>query len=88
MKYMTEGLEKNSRFHVLSQKQVAQAVPHYPQHIKGPYNSAYLEIDVGYSKTDVGKIGEIQKRLGVDYLYVLWAPTTTSYRGAIRIGGN
>lgn len=72
---LADTIGRASRFHVLSQKQV-QAIPNYPQLVKGPYNSAYFEINENYDKTDVGRVKEIQKHLGVDYLYVLWAPTS------------
>ena len=70
-----------SRYQVLSQKQVAQAIPNYPQLIRGPYTSAYFEIDEDYGKTDVGRVRDIQKHLGVDYLYILWAPTSIQSGG-------
>lgn len=75
--YMTDALRKNSRFQVVSQKQVAQSLPNYPQSIKGPYRSAYFEIEKDYSNTDMKKIRQIQQQLGVDYLYVMWTPTAT-----------
>lgn len=74
-------VEKASQFQVLPQKHVAQAIPNYPQLIKGPYNSAYFEIDEDYGRTDVGRVKEIQKHLDVDYLYVLWAPTSVQSGG-------
>lgn len=74
-----EELEKASRFHVLSQRQIAQAVPDYPQLVKGPYKSAYFEIDVDFSKTDMARVKELQRHLAVDYVYVLWAPATVSH---------
>jgi hypothetical protein len=77
--YMTESLKKNTRFQVLSQKQVGQAIPGYPDNIQGPYRSAYFEIEVDYSKTDMKRIRSIQQKLGVDYLYVLWTPSATVY---------
>jgi len=76
-----DEVAKASRFHVLPQKQVAQAIPNYPQLIKGPYASAYFEIDEDYAKTDVGRVREIQKQLGADYLYILWAPTSVQSGG-------
>jgi hypothetical protein len=72
---------KASRFQVLPQKHVAQAIPNYPQLIKGPYTSAYFEIDEDYAKTDVARVREIQKHLGADYLYILWAPTNVQSGG-------
>ena len=74
-----EELEKASRFHVLSQRQIAQAVPDYPQLVKGPFKSAFFEIDVDFSKTDMARVKELQRHLAVDYVYVLWAPATVSH---------
>jgi hypothetical protein len=37
---LADELGETSRFQVLSQKQVAQAIPNYPQLVKGPYKSA------------------------------------------------
>jgi hypothetical protein len=75
--HMTDALRKNSRFQVMSQKQVAQSVSNYPQKIKGPYKSSYFQIDTDYSNTDIKKIRQIQQQLGVDYLYVMWTPSAT-----------
>ncbi len=79
---LADELGKTSRFQVLSQKQVAQAIPNYPQLVKGPYKSAYFEIDVDYGRTDLARVKELQHHLGVDYLYVLWAPATVSHGGS------
>lgn len=79
---LADELGKTSRFQVLSQKQVAQAIPNYPQLVKGPYTSAYFEIDVDYGRTDLARVKEFQQHLGVDYLYVLWAPATVSHGGS------
>jgi hypothetical protein len=81
---MTDAFRKNTRFQVMPQKQVAQAVPGYPQTIKGPYSSAYFQIETDYAHTDVKKVRDIQQRLGVDYLYVMWAPTATVVQGKIQ----
>ncbi len=72
---MTIALRKFTRLQVTPYKQVAGAVP--PQKIKGPYLYAYFEIEEDYGNTDVKKIQQIQRKLGVDYLYVVWAPTAT-----------
>jgi hypothetical protein len=77
---LADTIGRTSRFQVLSHKQV-QAIPNYPQLIKGPYNSAYFEIDENYDKTDLGRVKELQKFLGVDYLYVLWAPASVQSGG-------
>lgn len=79
---LADELGKTSQFQVLSQRQVAQAIPNYPQLVKGPYKSAYFEIDVDYGRTDLARVKELQQHLGVDYLYVLWAPATVSHGGS------
>ena len=81
-KSLGDELEKTSMFQVLSQKQVAQAIPNYPRLVKGPYKSAYFEIDVDYANTDMAGVRELQQHLGVDYVYVLWAPATVSHGGS------
>jgi hypothetical protein len=81
-KSLGDELGKASLFQVLSQKQIAQAIPNYPQLVKGPYKSAYFEIDVDYDKTDVARVKELQQHLRVDYVYVLWAPATVSHGNA------
>jgi hypothetical protein len=81
---MTDALKKNSRFQVLSQKQVAQAFSGYPTPIQGPYKTAYFEIETDYTKTDVKRIKTIQQKLGVDYVYVLWTPSETVYNEKIH----
>jgi hypothetical protein len=78
---LADEVEKAGRFQVLPEKQVTRAIPNYPQLIKGPYTSAYFEIDEDYAKTDVSRVSEIQKQLGVDYLYILWAPTSVQSGG-------
>ena len=75
---LADELARASQFQIMPQKQVSQAIPNYPQLIKGPYNSAYFEIDVDYAKTDLDRVKQLHKNLGTDYLYVLWAPSVTS----------
>ena len=75
---VADELRKQSRYQVMSQAQIAQALKPYPQLIKGPYRSAYFEIDVDWGITDKQKLAAIQRVLGVDYLYVMWAPTAVS----------
>ncbi len=78
---VTDELRKQSRYRVMSQAQIAEAVKPYPQAIKGPYRSAYFEIDVDWKLTDKQKLAALQRSLGVDYLYVMWAPTAVSSGG-------
>jgi hypothetical protein len=77
--YMTGALTENSQFKLISQKKIAELVRDYPFDIQGPYKAAYFDIEVDYSRTDVEKLKSIQKKLGVDYLYVMWAPSSTTY---------
>lgn len=74
---MTDALKKNSLFNVVSQKEVVRQVPGYPEKIKGPYKSAYMDINEDYSNTDINKIKDIQQKLKTDYIYVIWTPTST-----------
>jgi hypothetical protein len=77
--YLTLALDENSLFQLVPQKKIARIVRDYPFDIQGPYKAAYFDVEVDYSRTDVEKIKSIQKKLGVDYLYVMWAPSSTTY---------
>jgi hypothetical protein len=79
---VADELRKQSRYQVMPNAQVAKAVKPYPQAIKGPYRSAYFAIDVDWGLTDKQKLTALQRALGVDYLYVIWAPTAVSYGGS------
>ncbi len=81
---MTVALKKLTKFQVLPNKQVAGSLPNYPQKIKGPYLYAYFEIEDDYGNTDIKAVQQIQRKLGVDYLYVVWAPTATVTQGKIE----
>jgi len=81
---MSESLRKYTRFQVIPHKQAAQKIAGYPVKIQGPWKSAYFEIEVDYSKTDMKKVRSIQQQLGVDYLYVLWTPSETVYNRKIH----
>jgi len=87
---MAAAFSRNSTFKVLPPKQTAQRIPGYPQEIKGPYNSAYVTIDIDFSKTDSKKVREIMKKVGTDYAYVIWIPVgssrTASAEGAAASG--
>jgi hypothetical protein len=76
-----DTLRKKSRYQVLSSAQVSQAIQSYPQNIKGPYKSAYFYIDTDWELGDRKKIADYQRALGVDYLYVIWAPMSVSTNG-------
>jgi hypothetical protein len=87
-KLLTESIARDSFYRVMSQKQIAETISNYPLHIRGPYQPAYLEVEEDFSRTDFRKLAEIQKRLGVDYLYVIWMPTAIKHRTAIMRGAN
>lgn len=81
-KLVSDSLRKKSRYQVASPAQISQALGPYPQTIKGPYKSAYLAIDTDWELGDRQKIANMQRLLGVDYLYVIWAPITVSSNGS------
>lgn len=68
------SLVEQSRYAVLSPKGMNSRLKDQPVNVQGPYKSAYFEIDVDWSKTDIGGLEVIQDKLKTDYLYVLWAP--------------
>jgi len=72
--YMTDELARVSKFKVMSQQEIKSRLGVYPVNIKGPYTSAYTSINEKYDNTDMAKLGEIQRKLGVDNLFVVWAP--------------
>jgi hypothetical protein len=76
--YVTEALKEKSNYRVMSQAAIAKAVKGYPYNIQGPYSSAYFNIEKDYTRTDVEKIRRLQKKLGVDYLFVMWAPISVT----------
>ncbi len=81
---MTEALGRHTRFKVMSAKQVESTLKGYPSDIRGPWKSAYFDIEIDYSKSDTKKIRAIQQQLGVDYVYVLWTPSETVYNEKIH----
>ncbi|MFA6902557.1 MAG: hypothetical protein WC236_05705 [Gallionellaceae bacterium] len=80
-KMVGDSLRKKSRYQVATEGQIAQAIASYPQAIKGPYKSAYFYIDTDWDLGDRKKIADIHRTLGVDYLYVIWAPMAVSHNG-------
>ena len=80
---VSDSLRKKSRYQVASATQISQALDPYPQTIKGPYKSAYLYIDTDWDLGDREKIANLHRALGVDYLYVIWAPISVSNGGSI-----
>jgi hypothetical protein len=79
--YMAEAFRNKSTYKVLPAKEIKRLLPDYPTNIKGPYKNAYFSFDVDYGRTDTRKLKGIAQKLGVDYLYVLWAPGTYTSQG-------
>lgn len=79
--YVTEALKEKSKYRVLPQASITKAVKGYPFDIHGPYGTAYLQVEKDYTKTDVKAIRQLQKKLGVDYLFVIWAPISVMVNG-------
>ena len=77
--YVSQTLQQESSFHVLSQKNIASKIKGYPLDIQGPYSTSYFTIEKDFSQTDHKKLNQIQKKLGVDYLFVLWIPVTKTH---------
>ena len=71
---LTESLKNQTKFRTVPQSTVKKLIQNYPSKIKGPYKAAYLEIETDYDNTDTQKIKEIQNKLNVDFVYVIWAP--------------
>ena len=84
-KSMADSLKAYTRYQVMPHSQVKQAIAGYPVAIQGPYKTAYFEIEVDYTKTDMKKVRSLQKQLGVDYLLVLWTPSATTYGEKIHM---
>ncbi len=85
--YLTEELQKTSNFKVLSQEQIKSKLDIYPDNIKGPYAKFSIEnIVEEYNNTDLNKIKDIQNKLGVDNLLVIWAPIHLQHGGDDFIG--
>ena len=76
---LTESLRQYSSLKVMSQKQIAENIEYYPTRIRGPWKFAYVEIEPDFTRMDVEKVKQIQKKLGVKYVYVVWTPVETSY---------
>lgn len=73
--HLTEALRKYTAFSVMPQEEVRSRIPAYPFRIRGPYIS-YIGLDPDYTRTNTARIDELQKKLGADYLYVIWTPSS------------
>ena len=79
----TDQFEKKSALKVVSQQEIAAKLGAYPVKIQGPYKESFSECEVSFDETDKKKINEIQKKLGADYLCVIWAPPFGYSQGAM-----
>jgi len=73
---MTLKLQKHSKFHVMSTRTILRKISGYPVKIRGPYTAAYMGIDKDFNNTDRNRVRMMQRRLRVDYLYIIWAPSS------------
>jgi len=71
---VAESLQLQSKQRVMTDALIATKLTNYPRYIPGPYQRAYFEIEVDWSHTDMNRIAAIQRELGADFLYVIWAP--------------
>ncbi len=76
---MSLSMSELSMFDVLSLSAIKRRFSDYPVRIEGPYDAAYFETQVNFNKTDFERIRQIQDRLKVDYLYVVWSPSGVEY---------
>jgi hypothetical protein len=82
---VADSLRSMSRFQVMAPEHVAKVLALYPLTVKGPYRSAYLSLDTDWGLSDRKKIAEIQRALGVDYLYVIWAPISVQHNHSDKV---
>ncbi len=73
---LSNSLKERSVFRVIPQHELARLLPPYPSDIRGPYRSAYFDIEYDFEGTDRARLREIGRMLGVEYLYVVWIPAT------------
>lgn len=78
------SLRNMSRFQVMAPERVSKTLA-YPLTVRGPYRSAYLSLDTDWELSDRKKIAEIQRALGVDYLYVIWAPISVQHNHSDKV---
>lgn len=84
--YFSEVLADESKFKVMSQKDIARKLKEYPVRIRGPYtDTSYFEIEPDFTRINQKELSKIQKKLGVDYLYVMWAPIQQAHNQNVVI---
>lgn len=80
--HFTSALAEGSKFKVMSQKDIAKKLKNYPVDISGPYtDKSYFTIEEDFTNSNQEELRKIQKKLGVDYLYVMWTPTVQTING-------
>jgi hypothetical protein len=84
---LTDSFQSASGVSVLTPDQVKAKYPDYPVKIKGPFNLAYFNVDIDYSKTDISRIAEMQKMLKTDYILVVWIPSSVKSNTTVKASG-
>ena len=69
---LTKDFTTHSKFSVISQSEIRQKLGTYPLNIKGPFRMGIASIFDDFNATDISKLREIQIKLEVDNLYVIW----------------
>ncbi|HPA71324.1 MAG TPA: hypothetical protein PKY31_03590 [Spirochaetota bacterium] len=67
-----EEFGRSTKFKVQSHADTMGRLGQYGE-IQGPYRKGHIDYFDAWDKTDRAKLTDIQKRLGVDNLYVVWA---------------
>ncbi len=83
---ISKSLRQYSRFEILSGKEIIAKIGSISQPVKGPFSSAFFdEVIVDYSSSDLDKIKKTQRTLDVDYLYIIWNPSTVQFHRPLGI---
>jgi hypothetical protein len=75
---LTDALQKHTKFKVMPQMEIRDRYPLYPVYIRGPWKLAYSQIDADYTKTDMNRIRDIQKKAGTRFVFAVWSPIIQS----------
>jgi|GEM_PF-2502076 len=84
---LTKALSESSTLSLITQEDVKKKFSDYPVKIKGPFGPSYFEVETDYTKTDVQRLAEIQKKLKTDYLIVVWTPSPVKRNSRVLITG-
>lgn len=84
---VTEELQKRTTFRVMSQKEVAKKLRRYPSKIKMAHVSESSP-SVWLPTDEAKKMAAIQKKLKVDYLFVVWGANLNSWTVSSQNGSS